>query len=151
MVRATRLLLVDPNPIMRTAIAAAVDHSARVDACSSFQSARSRLDSTSYDLLVTAVRLKEYNGLHLVHLSRHAHAAAHAVVYDERIDASFVSEVRRACAFFELTQKITVTLPTYIGASLPATDRRMPTQSDRRQLPRGGRRLWDRHLVTQLT
>jgi hypothetical protein len=146
-VRATRLLVVDPDPNMRAALAAAVDRSARVDACPSFQSARSRLDSNSYDLLVTAVRLMEYNGLHLVHLAKHAHPATDAVIYDERVDLGFVAEVRRACAFFEPAHKIAVTLPAYLGASLPATDRRMPTVPDRRLLPRGGRRLWDRYSV----
>jgi CheY-like chemotaxis protein len=147
MVRATRLLVVDPDSDMRAALAAAVDRSARVDACPSFQSARSRLDSTTYDFLVTAVRLSEYNGLHLVHLAKHMHPATDAIVYDERIDSGFVAEVRRACAFFEPAHKIAVTLPAYVGASLPAADRRTPTLADRRQLPRGGRRVWDRHSV----
>jgi DNA-binding NtrC family response regulator len=151
MVRATRLLLVDPDPIMRAAIAAAVAGSARVDACSSFLDARSRLDSNPYDLLVTAVRLREYNGLHLVHLAKHARPEIDAVVYDERVDPGFVAEVRRACAFFEPAQKIAVTISAYIGISLPIAERRTPTQSDRRQLPRGGRRQWDRHLVGLLT
>jgi CheY-like chemotaxis protein len=145
--RATRLLVVDPDPTMRAALAAAVDRSGRVDACSSFQSARSRLDSNPYDFLVTAVRLTEYNGLHLVHLAKHARPATDAIVYDERVDLGFIAEVRRACAFFEPAHKIAVTLPAYLGASLPATDRRTPTLPDRRLLPRGGRRLWDRHRV----
>jgi CheY-like chemotaxis protein len=147
LVRATRLLLVDPDPTMRAALAAAVDRSARVDACPSFQSARSRLDSTSYDLLVTAVRLAEYNGLHLVHLAKHANPATDAIVYDEKVDPGFVAEVRRACAFFEPAHKVAVTLPAYIGALLPAADRRSATLSDRRLLPRGGRRLWDRYTM----
>jgi len=147
MVRATRLLLVDPDPIMRAALAATVDRSARVHACSSFQSARSRLESDSYDLVVTAVRLREYNGLHLVYLVKHTHPDTAAVVYDDQVDPGFLAEVRRACAFFEAAQRIAVTLPAYLGAALPVSDRRTPIRADRRQLPRGGRRQWDRHLV----
>jgi hypothetical protein len=147
MVRTTRLLLVDPDPHMRAALATVADPFARVDACSSFQSARVRLNSETYDFLVTAVRLREYNGLHLVHLAKHAHPALAAVVYDERVDAGFVVEVRRALAFFEPAHKIAVTLPAYLAASLPPADRRTPTLADRRTLPRGGRRQWDRHAV----
>jgi hypothetical protein len=148
MVRATRLLLVDPDLKMRAVIAAAVAGSARVDACSSFLDARTKLDSEPYDFLVTAVRLREYNGLHLVHLAKHVRPEIDAVVYDERVDPGFVAEVRRACAFFEPAQKIAVNLPAYLGVSLPRADRRTPTRPDRRQLPRGGRRQWDRHLVS---
>lgn len=147
MVRATRLLLVDPDPVMRAALAAAADRSARVDACSSFQAARSRLDSETYDVLVTAVRLREYNGLHLVHLAKHAHPTLDAIVYDERSDAGFIVEVRRALAFFEPAHKMAVTLPAYLGASLPPSDRRTTILADRRRMPRGGRRQWDRHTV----
>jgi CheY-like chemotaxis protein len=145
--RATRLLLVDPDPVMRAALTAAVGRSARVDACSTFQSARARLNSTAYDLLVTAARLREFNGLHLVYLSKHAHEPTHAIVYDERLDSGFAAEARRACAFFELAHKMAVALPAYIGASLPGVDRRTPTVPDRRLRPRGGRRRWDRHAV----
>ena len=145
----TRLLLVDPDPVMRDALAAAVGRAARVDACSSFQSARARLDSTAYDLLVTAARLREYNGLHLVYVAKHAHEQTHAIVYDERLTAGFAAEVRRAGAFHECARKLPVTLPAYVGASLPAADRRSPTVPDRRLWPRGGRRRWDSHLVGQ--
>ncbi len=98
-------------------------------------------------LLVTAARLREYNGLHLVYLTKQAHPSTRAVVYDGRIDAGFAFEVRRACGFYEAAHKITIALPTYVSASLPATDRRTPNLPDRRIHPRGGRRSWDRHLV----
>ncbi|MGH9139584.1 MAG: hypothetical protein ACRD2I_00430 [Vicinamibacterales bacterium] len=150
LVRATRLLVVDPDPLMRIALATAVGRSARVDSCDSFPTARARLDSTACDLLVTVARLREYNGLHLVYLAKLAHPSTRAVVYDRRIDAGFAFEVRRACAFYEAAHKITITLPTYVSASLPATDRRTPNVSDRRVHPRGGRRSWDRHLIGPL-
>ena len=143
LVRTTRLLLVDPDPVTRATLAAAAGPSIRVDACSSFQSARTRLASTAYDLLVTAARLREYNGLHLVYLAKHANESTRAIVYDERVDAGYASEVRRAGAFYELAHKLAVTLPAYVGAALPGADRRTPTLPDRRFQSRGGRRRWD--------
>jgi PleD family two-component response regulator len=148
-VRTTRLLLVDPDPVMRAVLADAVGPSARVDACSSFQSARSRLGSTVYDLVVTAARLEAYNGLHLVYLARHSHQQTRAIVYDGRLDVGSAGDVRRAGAFYEVGHKLAVTLPTYISVPLPDVDRRLPAVQDRRRHPRGGRRRWDRHVFDQ--
>jgi DNA-binding NtrC family response regulator len=147
--RTTRLLLVEPNPLTRAALGAAGGRSARVDACSSFQSARARLKTTAYDFIVTAARLREYNGLHLVYLARNAHQPTRAIVYNEQIDPGYAAEVLRARAFYEIAQRLSVSLPAYIGASLPEIDRRAPGIADRRLRPRGGRRQWDRH-VSQL-
>jgi hypothetical protein len=52
----------------------------------------------------------------------------------------------RARAFYELAQRLPVSLSAYIDASLPVTDRRTPAISDRRRSPRGGRRSWDRYI-----
>ena len=147
--RTTCLLLVEPDPLTRAALGAAGSRSARVDICSSFQSARARLNTTAYDLIVTAARLREYNGLHLVYLARNAHEATNAIVYNEQIDPGYAAEVLRARAFYEIAQRLSVSLPAYIDASLPVTDRRAPATGDRRLRPRGGRREWDRH-VSQL-
>jgi DNA-binding NtrC family response regulator len=144
--RTTRLLLVEPDPLTRAALSAAGGRSARVDACSSFHSARARLNATAYDLIVTAARLREYNGIHLVYLARNAHEPTNAIVYDEQIDPGFAAEVLRARAFYEVAQRLPVSLSAYIDATLPAMDRRAPAVSDRRLSPRGGRRKWDRHI-----
>jgi len=147
--RTTRLLLVEPDPLTRAALGAAGGRSARVDACSSFHSARARLNATAYDLIVTAARLREYNGLHLVYLARNVHQPTNAIVYNEQVDPGYAAEVLRARAFYEIAQRLSVSLPAYIDASLPVTDRRAPAVADRRGRPRGGRRQWDRH-VSQL-
>jgi DNA-binding NtrC family response regulator len=147
--RTTRLLLVEPDPLTRAALGAAGSRSARVDACSSFHSARTQLKATAYDLIVTAARLREYNGLHLVYLARNARETTNAIVYNEQIDPGYAAEVVRARAFYEIAQRLSVALPAYIDASLPVSDRRAPAVADRRGRPRGGRRQWDRH-VSQL-
>ena len=144
--RTTRLLLVEPDPLTRAALSAAGGRSARVDVCSSFHSARARLKATAYDLIVTAARLREYNGIHLVYLARTAHESTNAIVYDEQVDPGFAAEVLRARAFYEIARRLPISLPAYIDASLPAADRRSPVIADRRLRPRGGRRRWDRHV-----
>lgn len=126
------------------ALGRAAEPFALIDSCDSFEAARSRIRADSYDLLVTNVRLKAYNGLHLVYLAKLANASVPAIVYDERTNLGLACEVQRACAFYELGHRLPLTLPRYIGAVLPPADRRNPSAFDRRQCPRGGRRLWDR-------
>lgn len=153
-----RVLLVEPDPELRGTLEAVAVPFARVDACSSFASARTHLKTAEYDLLVTALRLREYNGLHLVYLANAASSASaadaasagkrfHALVYDEKPDLNVAREVQRAGAFYEIAERIAVTLPSFLPANLPDADRRAPAMFDRRQSVRGGRRLWDRNML----
>ena len=48
--------------------------------------------------------------------------------------------------FYEIAERLSISLSAYIGATLPLADRRAPGTADRRLRPRGGRRPWDRHL-----
>jgi hypothetical protein len=130
---------------------AIASRSAYVDGCRSFKSARAHLAATAYDLIVTDVRLGEYNGLHLVYLSKFAETPARAIVYDTDGSVDLATEVHRAGAFFEVPSRLLITLPAYIAAPLPPADRRTPTAFDRRTFPRGGRRLWDRHMLSSAT
>jgi len=68
-------------------------------------------------------------------------------VYDREGDRGVAADVHHAGAFFESASRLLVTLPSYIAATLPLTDRRVPVSFDRRALPRGGRRILDRHLL----
>jgi hypothetical protein len=146
---ARRVLIVGPDPVVSAALVAAASRSAQVDCSRSFKSARAHLSDTAYDLIVTDVRLSEYNGLHLVYLSKFAEAPPRAIVYDRNGDLGLAADIHRAGAFFELASRLVVTLPSYLAAPLPPADRRTPAAFDRRSLPRGGRRLWDRHLLTR--
>jgi len=145
--RPTRLLVVSPDRVVRDTLIAAAGPMVRVDVSRAFLSARRRLTRTSYDLLVTPVRLHEYNGLHLVYAAKQLSPSTHAVVYDEYPDRGFAADARRAGAFYELTHRLAITLPAYIGRSLPDADRRTLIDVDRRALPRGGRRRWDRYVI----
>jgi PleD family two-component response regulator len=142
-----RVLIVGPDPTLRAGLMTVAARMAHVEGCRSFKSARALLDTTPYDLVVTDARLSEYNGVHLVYLSKSAHPSARAIVYDTDGDFGVAADVRQAGAFFEVAARLLVTLPSYIVAPLPPTDRRAPTAVDRRTLPRGGRRVWDRHML----
>jgi hypothetical protein len=120
---------------------------AHVEGCRSFTSARARLGTSPYDLVVTDARLCEYSGIHLVYIAKLARPSIRAVVYDNDGDVEIATRVHRAGAFFEIAARLLVTLPSYVIAPLPVADRRIATVPDRRLLPRGGRRLGDRQVA----
>jgi hypothetical protein len=141
----TPILLVEPDSTLRALLATRLP--GQVDEHARFETARSRLDQVHYDLIVANLRLGAYNGLHLVYLARFSGAATHAVVYEDRLSVAMVREAQRAGALYEVTHRLPITLPTYIGAALPPADRRNPIVPDRRVVRRGGRRCWDRHVL----
>jgi hypothetical protein len=147
----TRILVVGPDRALRGRLMRLAARLAHVEGCRSFKSARARVAASPYDLLVTDARLAEYSGIHLVYVARLAHPTTRALVYDKDGDFEIAASVHRAGAFFEVAARLLLTLPSYLVAPLPATDRRMPTIFDRRLLPRGGRRLGDRQLVRSAT
>jgi hypothetical protein len=69
-------------------------------------------------------------------------------VYTDDREPALAQDVRRAGAFYETTDRLPVTLTVYLGSSLPPSDRRDPVMPDRRTPFRGGRRSWDRQLLT---
>ena len=144
--RPTRILLVELDDAIRAALLAVVGSWAVVEPHDGFESARARLSSSTFDLLVTNLRLGEYNGLHLVILVRDAAVKTSAIVYADERDLRLASDVQRAGAFFELAHRLPISLPGYVGSALPSRDRRDPLKFDRRKSPRGGRRAWDEHL-----
>lgn len=143
---ARRTLIVAPDQALLARLISIAARTAHAEGSRSFISARARLDEAAYDLLVTDARLSEYNGLHLVYLARFAQPSTRAIVFDSHGDSSVAADIQRAGAFFEAAERLLVTLPSYMAAPLPPTDRRTPLAFDRRTLPRGGRRIWDRHL-----
>ncbi len=141
-----RLLIVEPDPERGAALRQAAGL-VEADVCLSFQAARSCVESNAYSLLVTNVRLKAYNGVHLAYLAKRAQGGTHVVVYDERTDLVLAREIQDAGAFYDLAQRLLVTLPAYVDAPLPEADRRHPGSYDRRSSRRGGRRRWDSHSL----
>jgi DNA-binding NtrC family response regulator len=143
-----RLLLIEPDDIWRIQLRNAASSTVIVDSCADYYSAL-RQFVRSYRFIVTNIRLAEYNGLQLVYLVRDAHPACRAIAYTESRDIWLAREAQRAGAFYEMRECLPVTLPMWLTAPLPLSDRRDPAQPDRRSSARaGGRRASDRHRAS---
>jgi hypothetical protein len=142
-----RVLLVEPDAAARSALVAAIGSLAFIDPNGRFESVRRRLTAASYDLLVTNIRLQEFNGLHLVYLMKLTGFTTRAIVYDNETDLGLALDAQVAGAFYERGERLPVTLPAYLHSELPSKDRRHPAVFDRRAYPRGGRRVWDVHAL----
>jgi hypothetical protein len=140
-----RLLLVEPDHSRRASLCESVGAIAGVEACRGFEEARARLQASSYDCLVTNLRLHAFNGVHLAYLTATAGLTIpRRLVYGSRSDDSMAGEVRRAGAFFEFNDALPLALRAFVQApTLPAADRRLGIGRDRRSLSRGGRRSVD--------
>jgi len=143
----TDVLLVDPNAgVLVTTIRRALATVAEVELCAGFRGARARLLTKQPDLLVTNLRLGEYNGLHLVVLV--APKGTRCVVYAAQDDLVLAREVQRLGAFYERLSRLPFALPSYLTKTLPERDRRDVIVLDRRRLSfRGGRRSTDRYKL----
>lgn len=137
---AKEILLVDPSVHSSSEALNALRLIADVDVCRDFSAARERLRNQPPDLLVTNVRLHEYNGLHLVHL---AGPHTRCVVYSPHEDLVLAREVQAAGAFYERSMRLSRSLAGYVHGTLPTHDRRDVATLDRRRFPRGGRRSSD--------
>ncbi len=137
------MLLVDVDRGMLETLERVLAFRARVERSEDFLGARARLVAHAPDLLVTRLRLGEYNGLHLAHLAAALELPTRVVVYDEADDLSLARETQIAGAFYVPRHHVAAALSAYIGAKLPPEDRRDVARPDRRQLSRGGRRATD--------
>ena len=89
------MLIVDPNLPVATALARIVEPDNRasrsggdeVALCSDFSTARARLRAAPPGWLITALRLREYNGLNLVYLAAGAGLPTRSIVYTEANDS----------------------------------------------------------------
>jgi DNA-binding NtrC family response regulator len=137
------VLLVEPNATTSVVLKRLLAPMADVVASSSFQQARVVLRERPPDLLVTALRLGAYNGLHLVYLAAAFEPATRCIVHVAAVDAGLVPDIHRAGAFCEPAARFKWALPSYLSATLPSRDRRETVQRDRRLVLRGGRRATD--------
>jgi DNA-binding NtrC family response regulator len=142
-----RVLIVEPEPRIRAALQQSVRSLADVHPQARFESARRLLASTTFDFVVSNVRLGDFNGLHLVYLAADAHTPPRCIVYTVEREPLLAREVQRAGAFYETAACLPVTISAYLTGMLPRADRRDPERPDRRTHFRGGRRCWDVHLA----
>ena len=138
-----RLLLVEPDAKVGQSLRLTCDRIARATVCHDFLSARSQLLAAAPDLLVTNLRLGEYNGLHLVLLASSDRARTRSIIYSDRPDAFLIREAQALGAFFERADRLPYSLVGYLRFALPERDRRDSPQYDRRAAFRGGRRCAD--------
>jgi hypothetical protein len=141
------VLLVEPNPRVANIIQESIRPVAQVYHYLEFEPARRSLGTMRFDFVVSNLRLGAFNGLHLTYAAN-ADTPARCVVYTEAREPALAQDVRRAGAFYEVSDRLPVTLAAYLGSPLPSSDRRDPATPDRRTPFRGGRRIWDRQLLT---
>ena len=142
------VLLVDCDPVVGALIKRGCEKLAAVEVITSFPVAKRRLAQDVADLLVTNLRLNEYNGLHLVYLaSTRTPVLTRSVVYSAFPDPLLIDEAQAAGAMYERLATLAASLPAYLKSALPPRDQRSPLAGDRRQLFRGGRRASDPVLV----
>src|SRR5262245_23802938 len=79
-----------------------------------FASARAQLLAEPPDLLVTSLRLREYNGLHLLYLAAHYAPSVRTVVYSEHPDLWLLNDLQAMGAFFETSANVAVAIPAYL-------------------------------------
>ena len=138
------VLLVEPDAVFGSHLQVAVSDVAEVRCVSHFAAARSVLQQSPVNILVTNLRLGAFNGLHLVYLAQFLARGARAVVYTDWLDTGLGRDVQRAGAFYETRPCLPYTLVSYLDAVLPPKDGRNLAIHDRRQMFRGGRRSADR-------
>jgi ActR/RegA family two-component response regulator len=138
-----RVLLVEPDQAFGGTLYEAVRSAAEVHLHPQFETARTHLLTMPFDYVVTNLRLKAFNGLHLVHLAKAAELPARALVYTDQYDPALAREIQRAGAFYEPREALVHAITVYLQSALPDEDRRNPAVRDRRKDMRSGRRAWD--------
>jgi hypothetical protein len=138
-----KILAVDSDPSMVQTLRSGVGFVADVEGCAEFLPARESLLRDPPDFLVTNLRLGAYNGLHLVYLALGTGHVTRSICFSTFVDLPLIHEAQSLGAFFEPPERIPHTLASYLRAPLPARDRRIPRQFDRRREFRGGRRAGD--------
>jgi hypothetical protein len=142
-----RLLLAEPDADLIQSLAVAAGDLASTTACRDFGCARAQLVAAPPEVLVTNLRLADYNGLHLVLLAHAAHRHTRCVVHSNRPDLYLVREAQAAGAFFERTERLVHAISGYLRGPLPTVDRRHADRYDRRRAFRGGRRAADQPVL----
>ena len=141
---ASRVLFVDDDELFAAQLASIARRAGFETAKErTFEAARSRLYEDPPDALITNVRLKSFNGIHLAWLAHRSKLRVRIVVYAEPHDAALGREAQRAGAFYERQLLLPASLSGYLMADLPSSDRRDPSVFSRRLVFRGGRRAAD--------
>ena len=112
------VLLVEPNPSVADMIEESIRPLAQVYFHREFESARRQLAAQRFDFVVSNLRLRSFNGLHLAY-AVNAVAPTRCVIYTESREPALAQDVRRAGAFYEVVDRLPVTLTAYLAGKLP--------------------------------
>jgi DNA-binding NarL/FixJ family response regulator len=141
---APRVLLVDDDELFLAKLESAAGRAGfDVIKTVTFEAARQHLLENPPDALVTNVRLKSFNGIHLAWLAHGSKRPIRVIVYADLHDPVLGRETQRAGAFYERKAFLPAALGAFLTASLPSSDRRDPSIVSRRHTFRGGRRAAD--------
>jgi DNA-binding NtrC family response regulator len=99
--RRQKIMIVDDDPSLLEALERAFREAGEdVVAHGSFEEARRALQSTSFDALITDVRLGAFNGLQLAVITRHAQPDIRLIVFSGFDDPVLRSEAERVGATY---------------------------------------------------
>ena len=145
---ASRVLFVDDDELF-TAQLASIARRAGFEAIKerTFEGARRLLGEDPPGTVVTNIRLRSFNGIHLAWLAHGSKLRLRIIVYADPHDPVLGRESQRAGAFYERQLLLPASLTAYLTATLPPSDRRNPSRFSRRQGFRGGRRAADTAIV----
>jgi len=112
----TRVLVVEPDVRRRLTLQRALAPVADVTACGDFQTARRHVLNMPPDLLITNLRLRAYNGLHLIALSG---TSGRAIVCMDPPDVALARAAQAAGVAVESPERLAAAAVSRIGAGLP--------------------------------
>ena len=95
MIQAPTVLIVHDDLTVLARLSARLKGRAEVSTATTFGEAKAILTATPPTVLITGVRLGQYNGLHLIIRSRVDHPATVAIVIAEGVDAVLEQEARK--------------------------------------------------------
>jgi DNA-binding NtrC family response regulator len=139
-----RLLIAEPNSAFASRLVQTAEGAGWSATChNTFAAARRELTRQTFDALVGNIRLGRFNGIHLAYVAKHQSPSAGVLLYCAAHDPVLARDARSAGAFYEPMETVAKSLQAYLGANLPASDRRRSESADRRQAVDGGRRTTD--------
>jgi two-component system response regulator HydG len=96
----------------------------------SFETARKLLHERWYDVLVTEIKLAEYNGLHLVFHGRFLNSVGATIVLTATPDMVSETEARRLGAYYIVKPVEADSLTAFVGTVLQGVQQERPAQVD---------------------
>lgn len=131
-----RLLVVDADPVSRSAVVQALTAAGSLVTCASdFEEAKKRLSFAPPDLLVASIQLGTHNGLHLVVRAQADNPGMPAIVFHSKHDPVLEDEAAKVGAAYLTTPLDEQSLVSLV-AQLLTQSNRVPAPTVERRWPR---------------